>query len=98
MFEANTIEHHMNIVHHAAAQGGPDEDPKERLFLHAVPRKVDADFGAVLNLRGEIAPHFHFTVYPTLILSWTALGLFFGAFLEGFVRGERLRRESSKTG
>ena len=38
----------------------------------------------------------HLTFYPTIILNWTALGLFFGLVLEGVGKGERLRGRLTK--
>ncbi|MGC4120191.1 MAG: hypothetical protein QM765_37540 [Myxococcales bacterium] len=39
----------------------------------------------------EPTPRFTVRVFPTLVLVWTALGLFIGVFLEGFFKGEGLR-------
>jgi hypothetical protein len=41
-------------------------------------------------------PHLRFVFYPTLVITWTALALFVGMFLEGFVKGERLRVSVNK--
>ena len=65
-------------------------------FLGLVPRVVSVDFGAIAQnlghpLPAKVAEHVKFQSYPTIILVWTALGLFFGVFLEGFMKGERLR-------
>lgn len=43
-----------------------------------------------------VKEHGNFTFYPTIILSWTALGLFFGLVLEGIDKGEHLRRRGAK--
>ena len=43
------------------------------------------------GLPTSIRSHLVFVYYPTLILTWTAMGLFFGVFLEGFLNGRRLR-------
>lgn len=65
-------------------------------FLGIVPRVVTVDLGVVAQrvkypLPAKVAEHSIFKFYPTVILVWTALGLFFGVFLEGFMKGERLR-------
>ncbi len=68
---------------------------KYRRFLGLVPRVVSVDFGAIAQDLGHPLPakvaDVKFQSYPTIILVWTALGLFFGVFLEGFMKGERLR-------
>jgi hypothetical protein len=69
------------------------EDPR---FLGLVPREVKVESGPIaksigLPLPSKVAEHLAFSFYPTIILVWTALGLFFGVFLEGFMKGERLR-------
>ena len=61
-----------------------------------LPRDVAFDIGEIIDsfdrrIPPGLEPHLRFTYYPTLILTWTALGLFVGVFLEGFVKGERLR-------
>jgi hypothetical protein len=71
-------------------------DEKYPRFLGLVPRVVSVDFGAISHdlghpLPAKVAEHATFQFYPTIILVWTALGLFFGVFLEGFMKGERLR-------
>jgi hypothetical protein len=75
-----------------------DEPPPGRrypTFLWVLPREVELDFGKMSMghwmLRPGIADHARFRFYPTVILTWTALGLFFGVFLEGFMKGEHLR-------
>jgi hypothetical protein len=65
-------------------------------FLGLVPPVVSVDFGKIAQDLGrpfpaKVAEHAIFRFYPTIILVWTALGLFFGVFLEGFMKGERLR-------
>jgi hypothetical protein len=69
--------------------------PRQR-FLGVIPREVTFDIGRIAQLAGHplpdrIAELVGFRFYPTVILTWTALGLFFGVFLEGFIKGERLR-------
>jgi hypothetical protein len=69
------------------------EDPR---FLGFIPRETHFDLGAIAEknhypLPPEVAEEASFKFYPTIILAWTALGLFFGIFLEGFMKGERLR-------
>lgn len=76
-----------------------DEVPRghrHERFLGLVPRDVTLDFGAIAErwhhpLPADVAAHLKFNFYPTIILTWTALGLFFGVFLEGFMKGARLR-------
>ena len=76
-----------------------DEIPQGQVaprFLGLIPRKVTLDFGVIAEnanypLPPKVAEHAIFRFYPTIIFAWTALGLFFGVFLEGFMKGERLR-------
>jgi hypothetical protein len=68
------------------------------LFVRLLPREVAFDGGMILDAlnlspTGSWRPRLHVDFYPTLILMWTALGLFFGVFLEGFLTGEKLRGE-----
>lgn len=81
----------------------PHKDPK---FLGLIPRKVKLDLGEIAEqwnypLPPTVAEYLSFRFYPTIIVTWTALGLFFGVFLEGFLKGERLRgrpgREAAAT-
>ena len=55
------------------------------MFLGVVPREVKLDLRDVTGLAGPFGDHAIFKFYPTIILTWTALGLFFGVFLEGFM-------------
>jgi hypothetical protein len=71
-------------------------DHEEPRFLGLIPRETHFDIGAIAEknhypLPPKVAEHASFKFYPTIILAWTALGLFFGIFLEGFMKGERLR-------
>lgn len=66
-------------------------------FLWILPREAKCDLRALahqIGMSSRFAEKMRFYFYPTLILSWTALGLFFGVFLEGFMKGERLRGET----
>lgn len=94
IFESNTISRHKQQVAHFA---GMAAGQAETVFLGVVPKTTQVDLGTVMVRWHLIKPpqktFFCWDVYPTMILSWTALGLFFGAFLEGFIRGERLRGE-----
>jgi len=70
-----------------------------RRFLGLLPREVDFDLGKITEQHGYSLPPkvreiVSFRFYPTIILTWTALGLFFGVFLEGFMQGKRLRGEA----
>jgi hypothetical protein len=60
-------------------------------FLGVLPRDVVFDLSAFVHVPPELASHLRFAFYPTIILAWTALGLFFGVFLEGFMGGKRIR-------
>jgi hypothetical protein len=65
-------------------------------FLRLIPREAVFDLGAIAEKNHRpfipfIAVRSRFQYYPTIILTWTALGLFFGVFLEGFMKGARLR-------
>lgn len=60
-------------------------------FLGILPRDVKLDFSTFMTLPPTVEKHAVFTFYPTIILTWTALGLFFGVFLEGFMEGKRIR-------
>lgn len=76
-----------------------DEKPKDHLysrFLGVLPRDVTLDLSQWLALPPTLEKHATFTFYPTIILTWTALGLFFGVFLEGFMGGKRLRGGEAK--
>lgn len=88
------------------AQGVPEPEHHPHNWLDRMPDKKTTGhqypyFAAVLarDVRFDMtwprfmADELHFTYYPTIILAWTALGLFIGVFLEGFVKGERLRGE-----
>jgi hypothetical protein len=68
----------------------PPEHPYPA-FLGVLQREVELDLRAVWTAAGGLGEHAVFRFYPTIILTWTALGLFFGAFLEGFMSGKRLR-------
>jgi hypothetical protein len=78
-------------------------DSQGRYFFGILPRRTSFDLGKCIDrwlyafnrrhLNDSVLLHLRFDYYPTLILSWTALGLFFGVFLEGFLKGERLRGE-----
>lgn len=75
----------------------PDGHARPRLF-GILPRETQFDVAALMDAWGwtieeRVAPHVRFVFYPPLILAWTSLGLFFGVFLEGFLKGERLRGE-----
>jgi hypothetical protein len=83
-----------------------DKRPGEKYtyprFLGLVPRVVSVDFGEIAKnlhhpLPLKVAEHARFRFYPTIILVWTALGLFFGVFLEGFLNGRRLRGLTTDT-
>lgn len=67
-----------------------------------LPRDVTFDLASAIGHYVEVSPkigeHLKFTYYPTIILAWTALGLFVGVFLEGFVKGERLRGGEARDG
>ena len=65
-------------------------------FLGVLPREIAFNVGEVSSHLGFplpriVADHSNFMFYPTIILTWTAMGLFFGVFLEGFLSGKRLR-------
>jgi hypothetical protein len=70
-----------------------DHDPKLHDFVRIVPHQAFLQWKIVFRF---VDHHGDFTFYPTIILSWTALGLFFGLVLEGIDKGEHLRRHSSK--
>jgi hypothetical protein len=101
MFEANTVP---RLAHEQAASqethssGGPAVHSIEApLFLGLFPRDARFDVGRIAMRFGWTTmperwqQHVRMEFYPTLVLTWTALGLFFGVFLEGFLKGERLR-------
>jgi hypothetical protein len=72
-----------------------------RRFLGVLPREVSFDLGQIAEEHGVLLPQrireiIGFRFYPTIILTWTALGLFFGVFLEGFMQGKRLRGVASR--
>ena len=73
----------------------PDGHTRPRLFGF-LPRETQFHVASLAEMWGwkideRVASHLNFVFYPPLILAWTALGLFFGVFLEGFLKGERLR-------
>lgn len=58
-----------------------------------LPRRAFLDFAHLARVvgmkpRAFVEKHGQFTFYPTLLLSWTAYGLFFGLVLEGIFKGE----------
>lgn len=61
-------------------------------FLFILPREVKLDLTGLFAWAGPAGEHAVFRFYPTIILTWTALGLFFGVFLENFINGRRLRK------
>lgn len=107
LFEAKYISriHVADTAHQTVATGGKQADAApdphhhyhhEPYFLGFIPREAHFDLDDYARryhyqLREPWATWLRFEFYPTLILSWSALGLFFGVFLEGFLRGERLR-------
>lgn len=63
-------------------------------FLEVLPREVPFDLREALHRWGApawLAVRGQFMFYPTIVLTWTALGLFVGVFLEGLLKGESLR-------
>lgn len=81
---------------HAAIEGEAALFHDEPYFLGFLPREAECDLVNVFHSLGfseRAAERMRFHFYPTLILTWTALGLFFGLFLDGFMKGERLREE-----
>jgi len=83
-----------DLYSHVDAVNPPHEYPT---FLGVLPRDAAFDIGWIITPRNRmlppgLVPHLRFVFYPTIVLTWTALGLFVGVFLEGFVKGERLRR------
>ncbi len=77
----------------------PSEGGHKHPYFLGMPRDVRFE-GAILgNARWpawtSCVSQLKFTYYPTIILAWTALGLFVGVFLEGFFKGERLRVDES---
>lgn len=67
-------------------------------FACFLPRDVVFDTAWFLQRFGVrlprgLAAQLRFTYYPTIILTWTAFGLFFGIFIE-ILKGERLRSET----
>jgi hypothetical protein len=76
------------ILHRLDEVTPPHQYPR---FLGILPREAILDLSLGSHVPPELAPHLRFTFYPTVILAWTALGLFFGVFLEGFMGGKRLR-------
>jgi hypothetical protein len=75
----------------------PKPHEKYPRFLGVLPRVARVDFGTIAKktlgeeLPAKVSETAVFNFYPTIVLVWTALGLFFGVFLEGFLKGERLR-------
>jgi hypothetical protein len=68
-------------------------------FFGILPRDVTFNLGQTWICEGlpmSMRSHLVFVYYPTLILTWTAMGLFFGVFLEGFLNGRRLRGEKAR--
>ncbi|MFP5245332.1 MAG: hypothetical protein ACLGH0_01465, partial [Thermoanaerobaculia bacterium] len=112
LFEANTIDSLLRMDNHAARTESVGHIPDGHVgeagkYHHAdylfgfLPREAHCNFAELLEHLGiHVAERYHsrleWVFYPTLILTWTALGLFFGVFLEGFLKGERLREEIAK--
>jgi hypothetical protein len=85
-----------SLVHSQSKEGEGVLHHEEKYFLHVLPREAECNMVGVATWLGvPFADRMHVRFYPTLILTWTALGLFFGLFLDGFMKGERLREEVS---
>jgi hypothetical protein len=80
----------------------PETGHKHPYFARVLPRDVKFDLakfvGRIHPLSTGIGSQLKFTFYPTIILTWTALGLFIGVFLEGFFEGKRLRGGEGEDG
>jgi hypothetical protein len=74
-------------------------EPKPPDFMGFLPQQAFLEWQEIKPPHycawGEVKEHGNFTYYPTIILSWTALGLFFGLVLEGIGKGEHLRHRAS---
>ncbi|HKR65496.1 MAG TPA: hypothetical protein VJZ00_17330, partial [Thermoanaerobaculia bacterium] len=89
------------IARHVDDMPPPETGHRHTRFAGLLPRDVRFDAAKVargygIHVPEAIAEEINFTYYPTIILSWTALGLFIGIFLDGFVKGERLRGGEAK--
>ncbi|MFL6246388.1 MAG: hypothetical protein ACJ74H_10220 [Thermoanaerobaculia bacterium] len=85
--------HDTNAAHHERHYVYLEHDQKLHDFAGFVPHQAFLEWKVVFPF---VRDQGDFTFYPTIILSWTALGLFFGLVLEGIDKGEHLRRRSSK--
>jgi hypothetical protein len=79
-----------------ASDEKPPSHHERPFFLGILPREVEFNITELSTRLGVplppiLAQHSSFMFYPTIILTWTAMGLFFGVFLEGFLQGERVR-------
>jgi hypothetical protein len=88
---------HAKVAYEAEAGPHPLHQHRYPYFLRVLPRETTLDLGHIWGLTtgntvsSNLAPYLAFRFYPTLILTWTAFGLFFGVFLEGFMAGKSLR-------
>lgn len=75
-------------------------DKKMPDFMAILPHQAFLDWGHLVvaddPLSNWVRKNGQITFYPTIILSWTALGLFFGLVLEGIGKGKHLRGHSAK--
>lgn len=80
----------------SVAHGSPHH--RLPLFLSVLPREVELDIPSIAKSAGfivepEVEHLLHFVFYPTIILTWTALGVLFGVVFEGFLKGAKVRGE-----
>lgn len=80
----------------ADAQAGVAGSPYHHLplLLGVLPREVVFDISSLLGSVGFVVdPALNIVFYPTIILTWTALGVLFGVVFEGFLKGAKVRGE-----
>jgi hypothetical protein len=94
--------HADGVSAHVHSENWLDRMPDERYhhrpyFAGILPRDVRFEPGSLLPMPKFASDELCFKYYPTVILAWTALGLFIGVFLEGFLEGKRLRGGEAKS-
>jgi hypothetical protein len=97
LFSLIFADSHYRTAHKADANARLHHSDEEHDFLGLLPHQAFVDWSTaamppIHGLREWVRENGFITFYPTIILSWTAIGLFFGLVLEGIDKGDHLRR------